>query len=99
MVIENPDLALGHHRLLQLAFQYWQQNARAPEPQVMALLEGRLTGLEEIRSCSDAEAVVRLALIHGDRERASEFTSYLLKKGYFEPRFVRLCERHDLCVR
>jgi len=97
LVAENPDHVLSHSQLLQMAFQYWQQNGRLPGPEVMALLDTRQADQLSIKSCSDAVAAVKLALMTGDQERASEYTSYLLHEGYFEPRFVRLCERHDLC--
>ena len=42
MVKENPGLALSHTQLLQLVFQYWQQNGSLPDPDAMELLDGKL---------------------------------------------------------
>lgn len=48
-------------------------------------------------SCEDRSLRVLRALLAGETQRARADTEYLLGKGYYEPGFVRICQRYGLC--
>lgn len=97
LIEENPDHGLSHYYLHMLAFQFWQQNQAKPDAKIMKLIEGNPPQSDEIRSCDDAHAAARLALIREDQALARKYTTYLLEKGYFEPGFVQFCKKYELC--
>jgi len=97
LIEENPDHALSHYHLYMLAFQFWQQNQVKPNAQIMGLIEGHLLEPDDIRSCDDADAAVKLSLLRGDQTLARKHTAYLLEKGYLELGFVQFCKKYELC--
>lgn len=97
LVTNNPELAVGRHRLVYAAFQYWQQNKALPGNEIMALLDGYLADPAAVQSCLDADAATRLSLMTSNRERAERYTAYLLDQGYYEPGFVQFCRMYELC--
>lgn len=49
------------------------------------------------RSCGDIGNQIRQAIVDGELPKAEELTSELLKKGYFDPGFIRVCRQYGLC--
>jgi tetratricopeptide (TPR) repeat protein len=97
LITDNPDYAGSRPRLVYAAFQHWQQKKALPGNGVMNLLDGYLANPDEVRSCLDADTAARLSLIRDDGAQAERYSSYLLRRGYFEPGFVQFCRMHDLC--
>jgi len=53
--------------------------------------------LDETPGCNEASLSARLAMMRGDINAATVYTSYLLDKGYLEPGFMRFCSQYELC--
>jgi len=84
--------------LMQSAFQYWETEHELPPPGIQDLLPEYSDGSGRIRACTDASMAVRKAIMLGDKEAAVELTNYLLKAGYQEFDFIRVCRANLLCV-
>jgi eukaryotic-like serine/threonine-protein kinase len=97
LVHEKPKNRFSLYQLVRGAYQQWRQFDQAPNEQTTAAVEQFLTGRKSIESCDDASLAARLAVMRGDKELASSYTSYLLDKGYFDPDFVAFCKEQQMC--
>jgi hypothetical protein len=97
LVREKPKNRSSLYQLLRGAYQQWRQFGQAPNEQTTAAIEQFLTGRKSIESCDDASLAAQLAVMRGDKELASSYTSYLLDKGYFDPDFVAFCKEQQMC--
>jgi hypothetical protein len=82
--------------LVRARFQLWQQQGKD------LLAERGFEGVEidldaADRACNTRANRVRQAILIGDSGTARSLATDLLGSGYFEPRFVRLCNRYQLC--
>ncbi len=96
-VLRNPTHRDSLRQLASASFGYWELTGSQPDASVTGLLSGFLSDPARTRSCFDASTAARLAVMRGDRVLASDYTDYVLGRGYFEPGFVRFCRRYALC--
>ena len=95
--LHNEALFSAYRDELMLArFLYWQQT-----DQDLLDTDG-FSGIEiELRSdrqsCTDIAHMVRQAIVVNDLIAARTFTAILLEKGYFEPGFISICKKYELC--
>ena len=61
------------------------------------MLQDYLVDPEKATSCDDASLAARLEVMRGNKVLAKDYTSYLLRKGYYEPAFVAFCRAFALC--
>jgi hypothetical protein len=66
-----------------------------PVPESMP--EVRIDAATDNLSCEERSLLVLQALLDEDQGEAKAQTDYLLRKGYFEPGFVRICSEYGLC--
>jgi len=97
LVSASPDHRGVRSGLANAAWSLWSLDQDQVDNDILALLEGFLSGPHEARSCDDADLAARLAWMRGDKALAQDYTYYLLGKGYFEPGFVNFCTVHELC--
>jgi hypothetical protein len=83
--------------LMLAAFSYWDMKQELPGDSILMNLPYYYSNSGQIRACFDASMAARKAIMLGDRERAEEFTGYLLGNGYAETTFVRACKAHAFC--
>jgi len=84
--------------LLALAgFNRWLQNGNkgAVEGPTTMLVSNK--GPREPQSCNAMNLNVRQALMSGDLDSAREYSALLLAKGYYEPEFMQLCAKYEIC--
>jgi hypothetical protein len=94
---ERPDNKEALYQLRVATFQYWLQNNHSlPSDQSLAAYAD-VGPLEGAVSCDDASLATRLTWLQGDKSSASDYTEYLLDKGFYEPGFIRFCSEHSLC--
>jgi predicted metal-dependent hydrolase len=94
---ETPDNKEALYQLRVATFQYWLQNNHSL-PSDQSLTEYADVGaLEGAVSCKDVSLAARLAWLQGDRSSASDYTEYLLGKGFYDSGFTRFCREHGLC--
>jgi tetratricopeptide (TPR) repeat protein len=97
IVLDHQDNYEARFQLQQAIFRYWSLNRETlPEDEFLAELADYRT-LESTFSCKDAGLAVNLSITQGDKKSAERYTTYLLGKGYYEPEFIQLCEKYDLC--
>jgi hypothetical protein len=83
--------------LVRARFQLWQQQGKDLFAEgAFALVDRDLD--EADQACHTRANRVRQAILSGDGGTARSLTTDLLGSGYFEPRFVRLCNRYQLCA-
>ena len=97
LVQEKPKNRFSLYQLVRGAYQQWYQFGQLPNEPTDTAIEQFLTGRKSIESCDDASLAAQLAVMRGDKELASSYTSYLLEKGYFEPEFVGFCKEQQIC--
>jgi hypothetical protein len=88
---------LGRQFLARAWWEYWARNGVLPNEQAASALENYLANPKKATSCNDAGLAARLEIMRGNTSLASDYTLYLLEKGYFEPEFVTFCREYNLC--
>jgi hypothetical protein len=83
--------------LMLAAFRYWDLKQTLPGESILMNLPYYYSGSGQVRACFDASLAARKAIMLGDRNRADEFTAYLMHKGYAEVTFMRACKAHSFC--
>lgn len=83
--------------LMLAAFRYWDLKQTLPGESILMNLPYYYSGSGQVRACFDASLAARKAIMLGDRNRADEFTAYLMHKGYAEVTFMRACRAHSFC--
>ena len=83
--------------LMQAAFAHWEINGELPAENILSRLPEYVAGSGRTRACRDARDAVMKAVMLGQKEQALEFTEYLMRKGYREPGFMRICRAYSLC--
>jgi hypothetical protein len=83
-------------QLMTARFLYWQQQGTD------LLYSGKFSGIDiplesKDRSCHAQANLVTQAILMNETVIAEEFTAHLLNKGYYEPRFIRVCRQYNLC--
>lgn len=94
---ETPD---NKEALLQMrgaVYTAWVQNNRSLPPDPAILPYADPSRIENPRSCEDAVLAAQLSVVQGDLSAASDYTQYLLEKGFNEPAFRRFCREQALC--
>ena len=94
---EKPENRLGNQMLARVWWEHWDRKGVLPNQQAVSTLENYLVDPEKARSCNDADLAARLEIMRGNNSLASDYTLYLLEKGYFEPEFVDFCSSYHLC--
>jgi tetratricopeptide (TPR) repeat protein len=97
LVREKPKNRLGRQFLARAWWEYWARNGVLPNEQAASALENYLANPKKATSCNDAGLAARLEIMRGNTSLASDYTLYLLEKGYFEPEFVTFCREYNLC--
>jgi tetratricopeptide (TPR) repeat protein len=82
--------------LLHARFQLWQQQGRD------LYLDDRFMGVDALvesnhRTCRARANLVRQAILTGDEDGARRVAASLLESGYYEPDFIRVCNRYAIC--
>lgn len=93
----KPELKHLKLDLTRTLFQYWQLHNSIPVDELMTLIEDHSLDDPPAQSCVVADLAARQAFMRGDKETASDYTSYLLGKGYYDPAFISFCQEYDLC--
>jgi len=84
--------------MLTLAvFQFWETKQQLPPETILQELPDYSANIERTRTCFDASLAVRQAIMQDNMARAREISEYLLKSGYRESDFIRVCEAYSLC--
>lgn len=96
-VRDKPDNRSSRQFLARVWWEYWARNGELPDDQAVAMLNDYLVDPAEATSCNDAGLAARLEIMRGNTSLASDYTLYLLEKGYFEPEFVAFCRDYNLC--
>jgi len=97
LVMEKPENRLGSQLLARAWWEHWARNGILPSQHAASTLENYLVDPEKAKSCNDAGLAARLEIMRGNTSLASDYTLYLLEKGYFEPEFVDFCRNYNLC--
>jgi len=84
--------------LSRARFQLWQQQGRD------LYRIDRFTGLDALvesnqQTCRARANFVRQAILTGDEDGARRVAASLLQRGYYEPGFIRVCNRYAICQR
>lgn len=96
-VREKPENRLMRNSLARVWWEYWARNRTLPDDPQVLMLDNYLIDPAEATSCNEASLAARLEIMRGNTSLASDYTLYLLKKGYFEPGFVAFCRDYSLC--
>ena len=83
--------------LVEASFQHWEINNELPPANILSQLPDYVAGSGRTRACVDASRAVIKALMLGQQAQAREFSEYLLRKGYREAEFMRVCRQYSLC--
>ena len=97
ILAESPD---NKEALLQMrgtVYRAWVQNNRRLPPDPVTRLYADPSDIENPRGCEDVALAARLSVVEGDINMASDYTEYLLEKGFNEPAFKRFCREQELC--
>ena len=97
LVEEKPENRSSMQILARAWWEYWARNGVLPNEHAVSMLEHYLVDPERATSCNDAGLAARLEIMRGNTFLASDYTLYLLEKGYFEPGFVAFCRDYKLC--
>ena len=97
LVHEQPDYRSSRHELAAAWMEYWSRHGMLPNQQAKTMLQDYLVDPGKVTSCDDASLAARLEIMRGNKDLAKDYTSYLLRKGYYEPAFVAFCRAHALC--
>lgn len=98
LVREQPDYRSSRHELALVWMEYWFRHGTLPNREAASMLQDYLVDPAKATSCDDASLAARLEIMRGNMNRAKDYTSYLLRKGYYEPAFVSFCRAYDLCA-
>lgn len=93
----NPDSKAALKAIQMGTFQYWSQNNQEISAGASLSQYTRIRDPEIYRGCDEAAIAARLNVVQGDIESATEYTQYLLGKGYHDPAFMRFCGAWNLC--
>jgi len=95
----GESLGLWSDHLVTARFMWWHYNDGLEDarPAPEAIPEVRIDAARNNLSCEERSLLVLQALLDGDEGEARAQTEYLLRKGYFEPGFVRICNDYRLC--
>ena len=96
MVQKFPEFRDSLVALAAASFDYWEHFGEQP-PGSAELLTPLYQENVEVRSCTGADRVARMAVMNGDTELARRMTDYAVEKGYFEARFINFCRSYGLC--
>ena len=55
------------------------------------------TGPGALHSCNEINLYARQALMSGDLDSAREYSSLLQARGYYDPEFMQLCAKYEIC--
>lgn len=97
IVRNNPDLVDGNLMLAAALVQYWFIQGEPPSPQLRSLVEDYSLSIKPIAACNKASLAAQQAMMRGDKKIASDYTDYLLEKGFYEPFFIKFCRDYKLC--
>ena len=97
LVREKPENRSSRYQLARALFEKWAQAEQSPTSQEIALLDGYLAEPGSVKSCTDTSLAARLAMMRGDKDRARDYTSYLLNRGFFDPEFIVFCRDYGIC--
>ena len=96
LLARKSDPAIVSAQFMSTRFTYWQHKgadlAERPEFEMMGAEMRRKDS-----SCSAQKDLVEQAIMVGDMDKAREITTRLLGKGYYGPRFIRICKQYGLC--
>ena len=96
LIAKEADRATYMDRILTARFLYWQQEGKDLFDSHFAAL-GRSDDLAPDRSCQAQASMVMQTIMAEDLEAARKLTANLLARGYYEPRFIRICRQYDIC--
>jgi hypothetical protein len=96
LLTRESDRAAFEGQLLEARFQYWQQRGED------LFVTPGFSSVENPDSrqdlgCTARANGVRQAIIEGESGKAREIVTGLLARGYYEPRFIRICRQNGLC--
>ncbi len=83
--------------LVQAAFEQWEISGELPPANILSHLPVYESGSGRTRACTDASTAVLKFVMLEDIENARKLTSYLLKQGYREASFIKVCRAYSLC--
>ena len=84
-------------RLVKARYQWWELNGTNNFERFPMMPDFDQNSTSEFRSCTEADSAARMYVIANDRDNAASEVAYLQARGYADPKFIRFCERHDLC--
>ncbi len=94
---DHPENQYSRRELELAEFQFWSQNELSPATGFSDDSPGRGETQSRVQSCDAASLAARQAVMRGDMTAASDYTSYLLGRGFYEPAFIRFCKQYDTC--
>lgn len=88
----------AENMLMLAIFQFWETEQQLPSVTFLKEQPDYSANIERTRTCFDASLAVRQAIMQGNMARAQELSEFLLKSGYREADFIRVCEVYSLCL-
>jgi tetratricopeptide (TPR) repeat protein len=76
---------------------WWELNGKDPAIAHPGFAKIGSPGDGDYRSCVQSDLAARLAVMHGEQERAVREAEYLSARGYREQGFLEFCRRHEVC--
>jgi tetratricopeptide (TPR) repeat protein len=97
LVAEKPENRMSRQALARVWLESWFRHGELPGEQAAEMLGDFLVDPQKVASCAEASLAAKLEIMRGNSSLASDYTLYLLEKGYFEPEFVAFCGQYNLC--
>lgn len=92
-----PGNRAAGNLLVRAAFQHWELKQEYVPDSILLKLPYYWSNSSNSWACWDADMAARKAIMLGDTARAGELTGYLMKRGYRDMSFLRVCEAYQLC--
>jgi tetratricopeptide (TPR) repeat protein len=83
--------------LVEVAFYQWEITGEPPGDRVRSSLPVYELGRGWARACMDADSAVLKSIMLGELDNAQSFAAYLLRQGYRQAGFMRVCDQYALC--
>jgi len=97
IITDDENLHRARLSMGKALYLDWYQSGTTPESDLKGLTYDYYADSQAPRACEEASLAARQAIMQGDEEATSSYTSYLLGRGYFEPGFIRLCKKYAFC--
>lgn len=94
---KRPDSLNALNELFLTYFHYWDHHqSELPDDSAETWL-ARISDVSNISSCAELDIASRQAVMAGDSEKARQYVSSLIGRGYEEAGFMRFCVKYELC--